>query len=198
MFEIFKMKNFNFEFQFWVFGFEFVYFQNFIFKVLISIHNFNSQVNCVAKVPRRAFTRGEMIPLTLEIDNQANSDISGVVAWVALTGKSRTGLSKLSCSRSINLKAKKVKEGGVPPSQSKVIKLEVPLDFTESAIDSNLIPAGTLSDCQYIDIKYNLNIKVKRSGMHRNIEFNVPIKVGNINSSGEAALGQGGLYPSLH
>ncbi len=74
--------------------------------------------------------------------------------------------------------------------------MEVPLDFSEAAIDSNLIPAGTLSDCQYIDVKYDLNIKVKRSGMHRNIEFNVPIKIGNVNSSGDVS--QGGLYPSLH
>ena len=88
-----------------------------------------------------------------------------------------------------------MKEGEIADSQSKVIQMKVPLDFSESAIDSNLIPAGTLSDCPLIDVRYELTIKVKRPGMHRNIEMNIPIKIGSVNSKFSPSEG---MYPKLH
>ena len=153
------------------------------------------RVSCTAKLPRRAFVRGEEIPLTLEIENQASEKISEVIAQVRLRGKSRTGTGKLTCTHSIDLKGKKVKEGEIAGSQSKVIQIKVPLDFSESAIDSNLIPAGTLSDCPLIDVRYELTIKVKRPGMHRNTEMNIPIKIGSVNSKFSPSER---MYPKLY
>ena len=153
------------------------------------------RVSCTAKLPRRAFVRGEEIPLTLQIENQASEKISEVIAQVRLRGKSRTGTGKLTCTHSIDLKGKKVKEGEIAGSQSRVIEMKVPLDFSESAIDNNLIPAGTLSDCPLIDVRYELTIKVKRPGMHRNIEIAIPIKIGNVNCKFPPSEG---MYPKLY
>ena len=154
------------------------------------------RISCTAKLPRRAFLRGEEIPLILEIENQASEAISEVIAQVRLRGKSRTGTNKMSLTHSIDLKGTKIKESGLAGSQSRRIEMKVPLDFSESAIDSNLIPAGTLSDCPLIDVKYDLKVKVKRPGMHRNIEIDIPLKIGNVNSN--VSDTSEGIYPKLN
>ena len=46
-----------------------------------------------------------------------------------------------------------------------------------------------------IDVRYELTIKVKKQGMHRNIEMNIPIKIGSINSKFSPSEG---MYPKLH
>ena len=154
------------------------------------------RVSCTAKLPRRAFVRGEEIPITLEIENQASGEIAGVEAQVVLSGEARAGTGLWAVKRPINLKGKKVEETGIPKGKHGVIQLKVPLDFSESPIDSNLIPAGTLSDCPIIDVQYDVAVKVKRPGLHRNIEMDIPIKIGNLN--GSAAPPSDGLYPKLY
>ena len=43
--------------------------------------------------------------------------------------------------------------GQIREGSSMVYNWNVTLDFKEAAIDSNLIPAGTLDDCDIIDIR---------------------------------------------
>ena len=62
-----------------------------------------------------------------------------------------------------------------------VQNLELPLEFMD--IDNNLIPSGTLDDCGLIDVKYEIVIKLKRKGLHRNMELKIPVTIGTTNSS---------------
>ena len=58
----------------------------------------------------------------------------------------------------------------------------LPWDFSGCSLDGNLMPTGTLTDCKLIDIKYDLIVKVKRAGLHRNMELQIPIFIGNKDS----------------
>ena len=67
-------------------------------------------------------------------------------------------------------------------------KLEwlLPWDFSGCSMDGNLMPTGTLDDCKLIDIKYEVIVKVKRSGLHRDMELQIPIYIGNSNSKSKS------------
>ncbi len=93
------------------------------------------KVSCVAKLPRRAFLRGEEIPVTLEIDNNAGQNITYIKARVVLRGKGRSGSKKSSESHSISWSG-----------MHRLIPIDVPikignLNSNEAAADGGLYPS---------------------------------------------------------
>ena len=137
-----------------------------------------------ATIPRKAFIRGENIPLELVIDNQTSGKIDRVTACIVMHGKFRLSDSRLTCSKSISVKGTKQKIENVSSGMAPIKNWVLAWDFSGSSVDSNLMPTGTLDDCKLIDVRYDVLVKVKRSGMHRNMELQIPIFIGNYNSKG--------------
>ena len=146
-------------------------------------------ISCRIDLSRKLYMRNETVPVRLEIDNKSDGIIEEVKVCIVLGGKYRAKDSKWHGSRSIKVKSTRVREGPVSGGTSPVYNLEIPLDFNGDALDSNLIPGGTLEDCPIIDIHYDVVVELKRKGLHRNIKLEAPIVIGNGTPDT--------LYPSL-
>ncbi len=150
----------------------------------------SGKIGLKATLPRRAYIRGETIPVTLDIENINKIPIDSISARVCLHGKMRAGTGPLRPCRSLSTKSVKVDGESIPADTIRRIQLELPLDFNDSYVDSNLVPAGTLDDCKLLDVHYEIIIKGKRKGVHRDMELNIPITLGTENSATN-------LYPQL-
>ena len=142
----------------------------------------SGKLSVQATIPRKAFIRGENIPLELVINNQTSGTINKVTACIVMHGKCRLSESRFTCSKSINVKGAKQEMQNVSSGMAPVINWDLSWDFSGSSVDSNLMPTGTLDDCKLIDIQYDVLVEVKRSGLHRNMELQIPLFVGNYNS----------------
>lgn len=141
------------------------------------------KITCSATIPRTAFVKGEEIPLRVEVDNQSKNEINSVSARIVIHGKATAGTSRFSPTKPINVKGTKLKEGPLGAGMCPVFNWKLPMDFIQTSVDSLLIPAGNLEDCNLIDIKYHVKVEIKRKGLHRNMELSIPIKVGTENSA---------------
>jgi hypothetical protein len=142
----------------------------------------SGKISIRATLPRKAFKKGEHIPLELIIDNQTSGKIDKVTAYIAMHGKFRLSDSRCTCSKSLNVKGAKQTVENVSAGMAPSKNWTLAWDFSGSSVDSNLMPTGTLDDCKLIEVKYDVVVKVKRSGLHRNMELHLPIYVGNYNS----------------
>ena len=142
----------------------------------------SGSISIKATLPRRGFVRGEEIPLTLEIDNQTLGDIDRVSACIAMHGVFRYFPTKLSATRSIKICSAKKQIRNVSETSQTILDWKLAWDFTGASVDGNLLPTGTLDDCKLIDVKYDVLVKVKRAGMHRNMHLEIPLVIGNKNS----------------
>ena len=146
-----------------------------------------------ASLPRAGFVKGDTIPLSLEIENQSKSEIVSVSARIKMGGKAKVGFSRMACSHTIKVKSKKICDGPIGVGLNPTYNWQLPWDFKDSSVDGSLLPVGHMDDSKLIDIKYHVVIKVKRHKLHRNLELQVPIEIGNKNSSGTGST----LYPNL-
>ncbi len=137
-----------------------------------------------ASIPRRGVLIGEPVHLTLEINNNSSGAITKAEARVRMTGK--TLPAKRRCwGKTISVKSAKKGVENIGAGMCPVYNWDLPWDFSESSVDGNLVPVGTLNDCGIIDIRYEVRVKISRKGVHRNMEVTVPIVVGNTNSRRE-------------
>ena len=60
----------------------------------------------------------------------------------------------------------------------------LPWDFSDCSVDGNLMPVGDLDCSVLLDINYEIDIDIKRSGLHRNMDIHIPIHIGNFSSKG--------------
>ncbi len=135
-----------------------------------------------ATIPRRIYVRGETIPVALQVENTNKCPIDTIISRTRLHGKIRTSSNRFKTSRTLSVKGKKVESEAVSADTIDHVNLDVPLDFSNSYLDSNLIPVGSLNDCSLIDVRYEVHIKAKRKGVHRDIELKIPIILGADNS----------------
>ena len=131
-------------------------------------------------MPRTAFVRGETIPLDVEIVNESKGVINKVTGCIRLFGKARTGSW---ISKGIKIQSEKVEEGPVDSGMSPTFHMQLPWDFSGSSADGNLLPVGDLDVTKLLDVQYEIRIKVDRKGLHRNMEFAIPVKIGNANKA---------------
>ena len=143
----------------------------------------SGELRCTAKLPARAFIRGQNIDLRLEVENQTDTEVTGIKAHVILSGRARAGKGALRASASITHKSLKQKHVAIPPHTAEICNFTLPLDFHECSIDNNLIPSGNMIDCKLIDMKYEIVLELKRKGLHRNMDVKIPIVIGAINSA---------------
>ena len=69
----------------------------------------------------------------------------------------------------------------VSSGMAPVLNCLLPWDFSRcGCVDGNLLPTGTLTGCKLITVRYVIIIKVKRGGMHRNMELEISIVIGNL------------------
>ncbi len=141
----------------------------------------HGHVTCRAMLPRRAYVRGDVIPLSLHVDNSDHVDITAVTARVLLAGSVHPEPQSPGIYRSVHLKSEKVRHIGVPAGHIKDFSMPLPLKFQD--LDENLMPTGRLDECRMIRIRYEIVVKLKRKGLHRHMELKIPIIVGNKHSS---------------
>ena len=151
----------------------------------------SGKVVCRASLPCRGYIRGSHnhVPLRLEVDNQSGGEINNVKACVVLLVSYRSTPKSWHGTKSTKVKGVRVYEGAIASGMCPQFDLKLPLAFHESGVDGNLIPAGTLDDCDLIDCKYEVYVHLKRKGMHRDVEMHIPINIGTENTSS--------VYPSL-
>lgn len=140
------------------------------------------KITVKASLPKGGVLIGQTIHLTLEVDNHSSGEISKIEARVRITGKVRLSEKKLALHNNVNIKSEKVTLEGVPPGMCPRHTVQLPWNFSESSVDGNLLPVGTLDDCTLLDVKYDVRVKLTRKGAHRNLELSLPITVGNFNS----------------
>ncbi len=132
---------------------------------------------------KRAFVRNDTIKVLVDINNSTSSPVDSISARVVLTPifgdhvKLSAFKTKLFDTRPSTIR---VIGEGIKARETKRILLDVPLDFSESHVDGNIIPIEQVS---LIKIDYELVIKAKRSGMHRDVEVRIPIVIGTEDSS---------------
>ena len=140
----------------------------------------NGKVTCIVTMPQTAFLRGGIIPASIEINNMAKEDISGVVARLDMCGKMRTSTHCMALTRKIHRKGIEIEDNNIiKAGNGTVVHVNVPINFDQAKVDSNLIPVGTLQDCSLIDLQYHLMVIIKRPTFCKNLEVDVPISIGN-------------------
>ena len=112
-------------------------------------------------------------------------------------GKIQHSESKLSLRHSVNLKGEKITEGHIASGMCPTYNWVLPWDFSQCSIDNMLMPVGDLDQSLLLDINYEVDIELKRSGLHRNMDIHIPIKIGNKNSRAAEVPEASNLYPSL-
>ncbi len=132
-------------------------------------------IKCI--LPKRAFIRGDTIPVTIDINSSSANPVGEISSYVKLS----TGLkASLFSSSWKQLKGLSVKDKvAVPAHTITRMNLNVPLDFSDTHVDSNVIPTES---CYVFVIKYELMVTVKRSGLHSNIEYIIPLVIGTEDS----------------
>jgi hypothetical protein len=128
---------------------------------------------------------GQPVPIRIEICNESNGEINAVSACIRMYGKARQANSRAAAGNTIDVKSEKVKEGAVAVGMNPVYSWVLPWDFSNCSVDGNLLPVGDLNDSKLLDINYEINIKLKRKALHRNMELHIPIFVGSTNSKAE-------------
>ena len=137
-----------------------------------------SKIGVKCTIPRKAYARRASIPIKLEIDNNTTLKLDKITAFVCLQGLFRLSDSAVALQKEIEVPGKKTSTLDLAPG-SITLDWQLPWDFSESSVDGNLVPAGPLDVCKLIDVKYFVNVKVKRKGLHRNLELQIPIYIGN-------------------
>jgi hypothetical protein len=137
----------------------------------------SAKINIKCTVPRKAFVKGEAIPLKLEIDNQSTLKIDKVVAFLHLTGHFKLDSA---ARKDIDVRGKKTTCLDVAPGQMTTLDLQLPWKFAAGSLDVNLLPTGCLDGWKRVSLQYNITVKAKRNGMHRNLLLNIPLTIGNI------------------
>ncbi len=158
--------------------------QPFITETTLDTFKGNGKVTCTVKMPQTAFLRGGPIPASIEIGNMAKEDIYGVIARLDMCGKMRTSTHCMALTRKIHRKGMEIEDGNIIRAGSAtVIHINVPINFDQAKVDSNLIPLGTLEDCALIDLQYHFKVIIKRPAFCKNLEVDIPICIGNICST---------------
>ncbi len=143
------------------------------------------KITILASIPRRGVLIGEDVHLTLEIKNKSNGLITKAEARIRMTGKTKASAMK-QCA--ISVKSVKKDVQNISAGMCPVYQWDLPWDFSESSVDGNLLPVGTLNDCSIIDIRYEVRVKISHKDAHRNKEVTLPICVGNTNSRRDYTL----------
>ena len=142
----------------------------------------SGHLNCIARLPSRAFVKGETIELDLEIANHTPLDIDEVRARVVIEGKARTGYGTFDETVRFKNRSEKEKCGMIAINTTETCKLS--LDLKNTGIDNNLLPfSRNLQNCKLIDLKYTIEIKFKRKGLHRKLDMKIPIVLGSHNTA---------------
>ena len=142
----------------------------------------SGKLSVKADLAKKGFVKGKAIPIKLEIDNQTSGQIKKVTAGLMLQGSYRLEESPTALSKTISISSTRVKVENVSSGMAPVLNWLLPWDFSRSSVDGNLLPVGTLTVCKLITVRYVIIIKVKRGGMHRNMQLEIPIVVGNVDS----------------
>ncbi len=146
----------------------------------------NAWVKVKATMPRRAYIRGETIPVAVEVNNQdGNVDIESVKGRIVLRG-SLYSTSYQETQIKVDGKCQTV-SCNVEKGKNGKCLLDLPLDFAKDGLDSNLIPPcpGTLEGHPNVveAPHYKVKLEIIRKGFtNENFKMYVPVKIGTINS----------------
>ena len=136
----------------------------------------SGHLNCIARLPSRAFVKDEKIDLHLEIANHTNFDIDKVIARVVMEGK--------LFDETVRFKNRSGREkcGMIAINTMETCKLS--LDLKNTGIDNNLLPfSRNLQNCKFIDLKYTIEIEFTRKGFHKKLDMKIPIVLGSHNTA---------------
>jgi len=142
----------------------------------------SGRISLKATLPGKAFIKRESIPIHLEIDNQSKGAIEEVCAYINMQAKFRSSDCKLAFNKSASVKGRKLRETDIAAGVCPSLHWDLPWDFSIASVDSNLMPSGSLDDCKLIGVSYDVTVKVKRSGLHRNMVLEIPVEIGDYNS----------------
>ena len=140
----------------------------------------SGEVRSIARLPSRAYIRGQTINFKLEVENRTSCEIAEVTACIVLAGQIRSGRGRLCHEQQdVRVKSRQQTYGSIAANDIATISCELPQDFSELSIDNNLMPCGTTRDyCKLIDFKYQIEVKLVRKGFKRNVNMKTPITVG--------------------
>ncbi|KAM8705839.1 hypothetical protein ACLKA7_010177 [Drosophila subpalustris] len=132
----------------------------------------------ITRIPQTGYVSGQMLPITCEVDNTSNVNLTAV----------KFELRKLVTFR--------VNEPHSDKRESKVIIAQLSVGpvnagesrtFTEQ-MEIPALPPTNLINCGIIALDYNLHVECDVSGPHRNLTGKVPITLGTIPLSGGMRL----------
>ena len=112
-----------------------------------------------------------------------NLKVLSVSACIRMGGKAKFSVCRMSHSHTIKVRSKKISDGPIGVGLNPTYKWQLPWDFMDSSVDGSLLPVGDMDDSKLIDIKYHVAINVKRPKFHRDLELQIPIEIGNKDSS---------------
>ena len=133
------------------------------------------RVSCRVKLPKRAFIRGEKIPLSLEINNGGKLDILEISCQVMLKGHVKSSIDKHEFVKHFALKGSKIKEPGIPAGQQAEKHMDVLLDVRNA--DVNMLPVSHFCGSGLLEVNYYLCIVLRRHGIRSNFPVDIPVKV---------------------
>jgi len=125
----------------------------------------------VVCIPYSGFVPGQIIPLTIELDNNSNVAIEAV---------------KIKLKRDLTFKARQPSEKtNFSSSELAVLRLQgieahASKTWTEQMVVPNSLMFSNLKYCGIITDQYVLNVEAVAGGMYENVDINVKIAMGNI------------------
>ncbi|KAJ9577787.1 hypothetical protein L9F63_005643, partial [Diploptera punctata] len=121
-------------------------------------------------VPTKGYVVGDVIHLTVEVDNASNVKISNVMCQLQQT-VSYHSTSPPGIKKDITDVVKFKCDGPVPKHDSRTWETEMRIPP---------VPASMLQSCSIIDAYYKMRVTAVPRGLHKNLEITFPILIGTV------------------
>lgn len=122
----------------------------------------------VTHLPARGYVSGQIIPMTIEVDNASKVPVSNVVCELLQT----VTYHARGATKQISVVVAKIElDGSVEENNSKT---------WASRITVPPLPSSALPQCSIIDVDYKLEVKAEPLGWHISLKNSLPITIGTI------------------
>lgn len=148
----------------------------------------DGNIDIEVSLPKRGFVVGEIVPISIEIDNRSGESIQNLTAKIRLSGKYLSDKSKFRIEYPIRLESDPVVHGSIAAGESPVFNWNLKMSFSNSVIDEHLLPLSNLNH-ELLNIQYQVIVLAKRKATQKDVEIKIPIVIGSFNSADQKLFG---------
>ncbi|KAB0801520.1 hypothetical protein PPYR_05874 [Photinus pyralis] len=125
-------------------------------------------LTCIISIPRTGYVSGQTIPVVLDVDNISNIEITNVQVSLRKIVTYHTQTPRRESKKDVKVIAE-IKVGSTTPHGSNTYNQPIVIPP---------IPPSNLTNCNLIDLDYELYVELNISGFHTNLTGKIPITIG--------------------